>query len=586
MSDVSDYDIFIKKFFCLVKKLDKNKKFDIITSETETKNDVYSEFCNKINSSIIVRCDKRDSLINILKNKELQNTLEINNQVDNLLDSIYINTGAYDAEDNANQNVDVENNDKIINLKYDKFYNGLYVLVMFVRYNLLIKSNETYIMLNGEDFKWNNMKNIKEDDPNLMNVLLSNDFIKYLVTKTKTNCVVIYKALLWYFRKIFVNSVVYDLLEYYKTSKKEENDPTIDYNSVGSVKISSDYDITLSGNNHKFISLIIVKFSNIIKRVFGNKEDIIFDTNIYGVGFSKKHDKIKNVNYTCDIICNNTQFCITKLNEADEKKDMIDQHTWAFIKLLSNLRVIINKYNIEIKCEGSKGSEMDIYDCLLKDILKTYEYAYKNVYKKNVLIVEEDDFTQFLLKAANTFINNHPKMDEFNDSFHGYLYANLISTADELISQYGINNYISLVNYYGVETYYTRGAFLDVVVNQQSCNLNVDKNVSKVNKDGYLDSFIENCSDYCLHDFKEKYKKRALNALNNLGLESSIVTMFNSIIDEKRNHVTKIIELYAFTLNIFKQTQIQPNIFNYDTDYYCLGKTVFGKHSMIDLNFL
>ena len=62
--------------------------------------------------------------------------------------------------------------------------------------------------------------------------------------------------------------------------------------------------------------------------------------------------------------------------------------------------------------------------------------------------------------------------------------------------------------------------------------------------------------------------------------------MFNSIIDEKRNHVTKIIELYAFTLNIFKQTQIQPNIFNYDTDYYSLGKTVFGKHSMIDLNFL
>ena len=154
------------------------------------------------------------------------------------------------------------------------------------------------------------------------------------------------------------------------------------------------------------------------------------------------------------------------------------------------------------------------------------------------------------------------------------------------IKKYGINNYISLVNYYGVETYYTRGAFLDVVVNQQSCNLNVDKNVSKVNKDGYLDSFIENCSDYCLHDFKEKYKKRALNALNNLGLESSIVTMFNSIIDEKSNHVTKIIELYAFTLNIFKQTQIQPNIFNYDTDYYCLGKTVFGKHSMIDLNFL
>lgn len=580
MGSVSDYDIFIKKFFCLVKKLDKNKKFDIITSEKEIQNDVYSEFCNKINTSIISKCDKRDSIISILKKEELQNTLEINNDVDSLLDSIYINTGD-DDDDNANQNA--EDNDKRINLKYDKFYNGLYVLVVFMRYNLLIKSNESYIMLNGEDFKWNNVKYIKEDDPIMMNVLLSNDFIKYLVTKTKTNPIIIYKSLLWYFRKIFVNSVVHDLLEYYKTSKNEDNDPTIDYNSVGSVKISSDYDITLSGNNHKFISLIIVKFSNIVKRIFGNKEDIIFDTNIYGVGFSKKHDKIKNANYTCDIVCNNTQFCITKLNEADEKKDMIDQHTWAFIKLLSNLRVVIKKYNIEIKCEDSSN---DIYNCLLKDIIKTYEYAYKNVYKKNILIVDEDDYTQFLLKAADTFIDNHPKIDEFNDSFYGCLYANLISTADELISQYGINNYISLVNYYGVETYYTRGAFLDVVVNQQSCNLNADKNVSKVNKDGYLDSFIENCSDYCLHDFKEKYKKRALNALNNLGLDSSIVTMFNSIIDEKNNHVTKIIELYAFILNIFKQTQIQPNIFNYDTDYYCLGKTVFGKHSMIDLNIL
>ena len=63
------------------------------------------------------------------------------------------------------------------------------------------------------------------------------------------------------------------------------------------------------------------------------------------------------------------------------------------------------------------------------------------------------------------------------------------------------------------ETYYTRGAFIDVVINQQTCNgvnnINLDENE-------YLDSYIENLVDYVKHDRKEKYLFRMNNAASHL----------------------------------------------------------------------
>jgi hypothetical protein len=72
-------------------------------------------------------------------------------------------------------------------------------------------------------------------------------------------------------------------------------------------------------------------------------------------------------------------------------------------------------------------------------------------------------------------------------------------------------NDLSLINVFTAESYYTRGAFLDVVVNQQMCK----SGVLQVDRDAYIDSFTENVAEHLIHS-KQKYHDRATAALAKL----------------------------------------------------------------------
>lgn len=604
MSDkdlISEYDNFINTFFCLAKKLDKNVKFDIITNENDEINNEYTLFCNDINKNIISHCYtsffppiSQDITRKFLPESYFAKS-KINEMEENVIKDMLNEIKILNACTNKNEE-DFINSERYIYMKYDKFKSGISTLIKFVKYKLLyIGDFGEYYLLNDKELSWNNIKELK-----LVDTIQNNTLIDYISKKYKTSHIAVYKILLWYFRKIFVNSLIFDLVGYYKTCKGKENDFDLDFNSVGSIKISSDYDITLSGNNYKYISLIIGKFTSIVERIFKNSEDFVFDTNIYGVGFSKKtskKDRLDKLHYGCEITCNNTQFCITKLNIKNEKKDINDQHIWAFIKLLSNLQICIKQNEIYIKCDDKNKSNVlsndfqDSYNCILDTIIQSYNKLYKNEY--DLISSNDEDYVLFLLNKADKFIKKHPKSYGFKDSdfFYG-IYANLIATADKLIDKYGINNYISLVNYYGVETYYTRGAYLDVVVNQQTCKNTLNMNSTNVNKDGYLDSFIENCSDFILHNFKDKYKKRALSALYNILSDNkqdefihikitSLTNEFDKIINDNSPFISKIINIYAYILNIFKRVQTQPDIFNYKINWTSPGKKKFGRASTV-----
>ena len=609
---VSEYDDFINTFFCLAKKIDKHGKFDIITNEHDDIDNEYSLFCNNINKTVINHCytslfpaiiskvsdvsrvsEKSQNIKIFPESYFTKNKNEVikEYEIENMLREIRLLNAC--GNKNEEDNIDSE---RYIYMKYDKFKSGILTLLKFIKYKLLyIGDFGEYYLLNDKELSWNNIKELNRNDT----VVQNNKLLDYMSKKYKTSHIVIYKIVLWYFRKIFVNSLIFDLVGYYKTCKDKLNDYDLDFNSVGSIKVSSDYDITLSGNNYKYISLIIGKFSSIIERIFNNSEDFVFDTNIYGVGFSKKiskKDRLDKLHYGCEITCNNTQFCITKLNIKNEKKDINDQHTWALIKLLSNLQICIKKNDIYITCNDKKSESFTnnydySYNCILETIIQSYNELYRNDF--DLVSNIDEDYVLFLLNKADKFIKKHPKTYGFKDTdfFYG-IYANLIATADKLIDKYGINNYISLVNYYGVETYYTRGAYLDVVVNQQTCKNTINMNSTKVNKDGYLDSFIENCSDFILHDFKEKYKKRALSALQNIlsdNKEDAFINMkittltndFDNIINDNSPFISKIINIHAFILNIFKRMQTQPDIFNYKIDYTSPTKKTFGRASTV-----
>jgi hypothetical protein len=123
-------------------------------------------------------------------------------------------------------------------------------------------------------------------------------------------------------------------------------------------------------------------------------------------------------------------------------------------------------------------------------------------------------------------------------------YGKLINSLPNVDRVLLTNMYISLVNYYGSETYFTRGAFLDVVVNQQMCGGGVrlcerggmipkwlsgklrrkgrviPEEVGKVSlsKAEMVDSVIENIGEMMMHVSRVKYVDRVEGGVIRLGL--------------------------------------------------------------------
>ena len=533
---------FTKFFVCAIKSIapnEQNKKIEIINQ-------------NK-NKDQYDNTDTDNKIINICKSL---NTISID---DNLYNSLLKKT-----QDKYEQDFTITFDISNRNLVYNHIYISKYILDSFVYFCLLIKDTDKdtdqYIfkLLNNKNLEWCEIKYLEKNnnDTNIKN----NKYIQFIATligiKDSEN--LIYQVLLWFFRKVFVNCIVYDLVEYYKRKDpsdiysivKDFNSLVLDdsykYNSVGSTNITSDYDITLQGSQETYISRIITKYKDIIKLMLYGNSDIIFDTNLYGVGFSKDVD----LNYDCNFKCNNDKIklCITNIHTDN---DIYDQHTWAFVKMFSNDKV---------------------------------SYHDTEYYHNNDII-----------KTAIDFVYNNIK--SYNNSNN---YEILINKANFIKSQYGLNNFISIVNYYGSETYYTRGAFLDVVINQQTCKNNIQNN-SYIDTHAFLDSFIENISDYCNHSFKTKYLDRALYVLNILQNNNELRVLKNNItqlyvyLEDKNNKNTndiynQTIELYLNFIKIkqinIDKNHIQKNIFNHNFELNSSLILSDNKYNISDDNLL
>jgi hypothetical protein len=442
-----------------------------------------------------------------------------------------------------------------INIFYDKIYTAIYILNNFKLYNFLKEKENKMYLLNSKEYTWINIKNLSFKDydhslidnndflnilHNEINIHINETYNKQNKTDYKIGKILIYKILLWYFRKIFVYCIIDDIILYY--AKFYKSDCRIKYNSVGSTYITSDFDITLNYDNEdtktylckKRISIIIYKFNQIIQNILKETPDIVFDTNLYGSSFMKEHPDqdyniihSKNISITdvkndncSDITCNSVfnynliqglkkktttlreaeytvqkKNIITKFYKTDIKlkndikvNDINDQHVWAIIKLFANLKKISEKNNIET-CNLFEENK-SFYDWIVQKITKEH--------KKNIKLFN------MIIKAVQ-FIESHKNDDN--------QYILSLYDSDKMIQNFGINNSLSFTNYFGNETYYTRGAFIDIVVNQQMLKNN---NIIKLKSSDYLDSLIENLSDYLYHDFNIKYLKRADSALQNI----------------------------------------------------------------------
>jgi hypothetical protein len=336
----------------------------------------------------------------------------------------------------------------------------IYILEKCFKYRLLrLKHNKIFLLNSYVKLSWKNIKNINiQMCENYINQYenYSLDLYNYF-TMTETQdinkidkelFVKIVKILFWYIRKSIIDTLVGTIIY--------NNNYDLNALSVGSTNLESDYDITLYGNYNE-VHKTINEFKIVFEQLFNTKSSYIFDTNLYGVSFIKKDDA--NSEYSC----NNFNFTPTK-NQI-EIKHKITQHIWALIKFVNSLHFI-------------KESNELLYEMLSNTLITRLN---KNKIK---LIQTAEDFISIF--EANTA--NYDKIIKY------------LATIDNE----EINNFISFINYNGQETYFTRGAFIDIVVNNQMCK----NEIVKLQESEIIDSFIENVSDLMVHYNKTKYVER------------------------------------------------------------------------------
>lgn len=268
-----------------------------------------------------------------------------------------------------------------------------------------------------------------------------------------------HKILLWMLRKLVVDSLI-------KIIKLELQLDEIMVLSVGSTSLSSDYDITLYGNTQQKLSLIR-EFKERFFDMFNDDSFNVFDTNLYALSFIG-FNEIDSLWETIE--CNNSFLNYLTIGDSDES-----QLVWALVKFFKDFK-------------NSFG------DGMYSDLLK---YFQKKINLPHIKI-SKDTFTY--LSNKDPYIVN---------------YENVIDMEEDILNKYNDaiiakNDFTSLVNFFGVETYFSRGAFLDTVVNNQMCK---NTNNINLNDSELISSILENSGFFFIHNTKTKYFLRVYNTL-------------------------------------------------------------------------
>jgi hypothetical protein len=357
----------------------------------------------------------------------------------------------------------------------DKYYNNIITnaIEFFVNEDIIFKNGVRYYLTeNNTRFTWDNIKNLT-DTSNI--------------------------KLLWLLRKLIVDCLLKSLLN---------SDINLKIFSVGSTNLSSDYDITLYGDDQDKID-IINAFNKKFYDIFSESSSIVFDTNIYGrayIAFSENDFGSNGL----EIECNNQKFFYLKNGEDNS------QLCWALIKYINDIR-------------DSFGE--NIYNNLIdfmKDKLNSTLINYATIIRRTLKNKDESFNYSKMLRYKDKIVKCYEKSDELT----------------------GYNDYISLVNFYGIETYFTRGAFLDIVVNEQMCR----NETIKLSDVDLLSSILENAGFFFNHNNKTKYFIRIYKTLEKLIKQNDLYNI-QEFIDLE--NIVKSLEVIDDTGKI-----------NYDT-FYC-----------------
>jgi len=414
----------------------------------------------------------------------------------------------------------------------ERFLNIQGVLNMFINMKLINQSNDGYTLLStSKRLTWQNIQYIEElDTENIPIVsILSNMY-------GGDERALLVKMLFWYFRKFIVDSIVSILI----TLLKSDNMKHAVALSVGSTKMSSDYDITLFGN-YKNVAKIIKYFNTIVYAIFNNTPDKVFDTNLYGVSFIALNTMYKNE------LLDKHKESLPILPKLPKSPTFLDVKSYD---LYSDEKSCQDKSIHVLGRTNQTASSQHVWAItkVLYQVFSIKDPIYRNVIE-NEILSKGNIIVKHALSLYETLMSSSGNETYVNVLFSFMKFKDVVGRNN--IDNYTLyNNFISFVNFFGSETYFTRGAFLDVVVNQQMCK----SNVVQLDTHEYIDSALENISELFSHYQKEKYTIRAIDALKQANLTNDIKEL-EDILQLQRHCMIKCntFLIYTKTLNVLSK---------------------------------
>lgn len=247
--------------------------------------------------------------------------------------------------------------------------------------------------------------------------------------------------------------------------------------------LMSDYDLTITG--HQQVSKMIQIFNSVIFNFFGDTPFDIFDTNLYGYSFMMPIDYEFNNAKTWMI-----DTIDRKYNYLDVTDDIssLDQDKWAYTRLFTFLEETHNKYNIVM-------NKIDQNRWILENNINRMNNAQKGL----KYIEKMKEFERIMEDNEDDKISNDNVIPEI---------------------QRTMMNTLSLMNYYGDETYFTQGSFIHVVGTMfYYSHKNTKQKMSLLKTCQLIHSMVENLA-YFIHVFHKygdiiisvKYMERFLDA--------------------------------------------------------------------------
>jgi hypothetical protein len=296
------------------------------------------------------------------------------------------------------------------------------------------------------------------------------------------------------FRKLIVTYLLNIII-------KEFNYKNCLFQSVGSTTLTSDYDVSVHGENKE---TVVVYFNDIFSSIFGAESGDVFDTNLYAVSalqsvarIDPTNDKAYKIIKECD---SNKKNKSNKNNNKSKNKsnkckiykivtmplgvtvDISNQRSWAFIKLFK----YITQKEISILKSTFYKSKINL---LIGDFENGLE-RYNNIIKTNT-----DESLAAMNKKYNLQLNK-VKISRKNLEEH----------PNNILFKINFKDAESEANYYSSESYYTQGAYLHCVADLQSGVTSI-----RASNNELIDSMLENCGDLFkeLNKFehKESYTK-------------------------------------------------------------------------------